>query len=96
MIQVSLSFLHYCTIYYPVMCSYVFTESAGHSNEDPVNIAWSSSDSEQSDDETRQRHASKVVAQQQQQQRPQRPGRPTAPIQSYTTALRMLSTDKGE
>ncbi|TMS09798.1 hypothetical protein E3U43_002457 [Larimichthys crocea] len=71
-------------------------ESAGHSNEDPVNIAWSSSDSEQSDDETRQRHASKVVAQQQQQQRPQRPGRPTAPIQSYTTALRMLSTDKEE
>ncbi|TKS79740.1 DNA repair-scaffolding protein [Collichthys lucidus] len=71
-------------------------ESADHSNEDPVNIAWSSSDSEQSDDDTRQRHASRVVAQQQQQQRPQRPGRPTAPIQSYTTALRMLSTDKEE
>ncbi|KAG8014210.1 DNA repair-scaffolding protein, partial [Nibea albiflora] len=46
--------------------------------------------------ETRQRHASRVVAPQQLQQRPQRPGRPAAPIQSYTTALRMLSTDKEE
>lgn len=78
------------------MCSCVFTESAGHSNDDPVNIAWSSSESQQSDDETQQCHASRVVAQQQQQQRPQRPGRRTAPIQSYTAALRMLSTDKGE
>lgn len=69
--------------------------SAVHCNEDPVHIAWSSSDSEQSDDETQDQHLSRVVAQQQ-QQRPQRPERPTAPIQSYTRALRMLSTDKGE
>ncbi|XP_033993667.1 DNA repair-scaffolding protein [Trematomus bernacchii] len=55
-------------------------------NEDPVHIAWSSSDGDQSDDET----------QDQQQQRPQRPARPTAPIQSYTRALRMLSTDKDD
>ncbi|KAK5860072.1 hypothetical protein PBY51_021573 [Eleginops maclovinus] len=55
-------------------------------NEDPVHIAWSSSDGEQSDDE----------AQDQQQQRPQRPARHTAPVQSYTRALRMLSTDKDD
>ncbi|KAI4810334.1 hypothetical protein KUCAC02_019173, partial [Chaenocephalus aceratus] len=55
-------------------------------NEDPVHIAWSSSDGDQSDDET----------QDQQQQRPRRPARPTAPIQSYTRALRMLSTDKDD
>ncbi|XP_031721092.1 DNA repair-scaffolding protein isoform X4 [Anarrhichthys ocellatus] len=56
--------------------------SAG--KEDPVHIAWSSSDSEQSDDET-----------QEQQQPPQRPsGRPTAPLQSYTRALRMLRTER--
>ncbi|KAL6103861.1 spidr [Pungitius sinensis] len=52
--------------------------------EDPVHIAWSSSDGEQSDDET----------QEQQQQLPQRPARPSAPIQSYSRALRMLRTDK--
>ncbi|XP_029310003.1 DNA repair-scaffolding protein [Cottoperca gobio] len=57
--------------------------SAVPCNEDPVHIAWSSSDGEQSDEET-------------QQQRPQRPERPTAPIQSYTRALRMLSSDKDE
>lgn len=68
--------------------------SAVHPNEDSVHIAWSSSDSEQSDDETQEQHLSGVVAQQ--QQRPQRPGRPTAPIQSYTRALHMLSTDKGK
>ncbi|XP_035527033.1 DNA repair-scaffolding protein isoform X1 [Morone saxatilis] len=63
-------------------------------NEDPVHIAWSSSDGEQSDDETQKQHLSRVVSQQ--QQRPQRPGRPTAPIQSYTRALRMLRTDKDD
>lgn len=79
------------------MCSCVrpVQTSAVHRNEDPVHIAWSSSDGEQSDDETRKQHLSRVVAQQQQQQQPQRPGRPTAPIQSYTNLLRMLSTDKG-
>lgn len=54
-------------------------------NEDPVHIAWSSSDGEQSDDET----------QEQQQQLPQRPARPSAPAQSYSRALRMLRTEKG-
>uniref|UniRef100_UPI0037E89D7F DNA repair-scaffolding protein n=1 Tax=Semicossyphus pulcher TaxID=241346 RepID=UPI0037E89D7F len=49
--------------------------SAIHCNEDAVNIAWSSSDGEQSDDET-----------QEQKQHPQRPGRPSAPAR----ALRML------
>ncbi|XP_031149936.1 DNA repair-scaffolding protein isoform X1 [Sander lucioperca] len=68
--------------------------SAVHCNEDPVHIAWSSSDGEQSDDENQKQHLSRVVAQQ--QQHPQRPGRPTAPIQSYTRVLRMLSTDKDD
>nr|XP_040027071.1 DNA repair-scaffolding protein isoform X4 [Gasterosteus aculeatus aculeatus] len=53
-------------------------------NEDPVHIAWSSSDGEQSDDDT----------QEQQQQLPQRPARPSAPAQSYSRALRMLRTEK--
>ncbi|XP_075953367.1 DNA repair-scaffolding protein [Anarhichas minor] len=58
--------------------------SAG--KEDPVHIAWSSSDGEQSDDET-----------QEQQQPPHRPsGRPTAPLQSYTRALRMLRTERDD
>ncbi|XP_035026018.1 DNA repair-scaffolding protein isoform X1 [Hippoglossus stenolepis] len=56
--------------------------NAGHCSEDPVHIAWSSSDGEQSDDET------------QKQPRPPRPGRSVAPIQSYTRELCMLSTDK--
>ncbi|KAM9349907.1 DNA repair-scaffolding protein [Symphorus nematophorus] len=64
-------------------------------NEDGVHIAWSSSDSEPSDDDTQQQHLSSAVVPQQ-QQRPQRPQRPTAPIQSYTRALRMLSTDKDD
>lgn len=59
-----------------------------------MNIAWSSSGSEQSDNETQEQHLSRGVVQQ--QQRPRRPSRPTAPIQSYTRALRMLGTDKGE
>ncbi|XP_070774665.1 DNA repair-scaffolding protein [Enoplosus armatus] len=66
--------------------------SPGHCNEDSVHIAWSSSDSDQSDDEGQEQHLSRVVAQQ--QQHPQRPERPTAPVQSYSRALRMLSTDK--
>ncbi|XP_041804712.1 DNA repair-scaffolding protein isoform X2 [Chelmon rostratus] len=63
-------------------------------NEDSVHIAWSSSDSEQSNDETQELHLSRVVSQQ--QQHPQRPGRPTASSQSYTRALCMLSTDKDD
>ncbi|XP_032386311.1 DNA repair-scaffolding protein isoform X1 [Etheostoma spectabile] len=65
--------------------------NAVHCNEDPVHIAWSSSDSEHSDDENQKQHLSRVV-----QQHPQRLGRPTAPIPSYTRALRMLSTDKDD
>ncbi|XP_039672156.1 DNA repair-scaffolding protein [Perca fluviatilis] len=68
--------------------------SAVHCNEDPVHIAWSSSDGEQSDDENQKQHLSRVAAQQ--QQHPQRPVRPTAPIQSYTRVLHMLSTDKDD
>ena len=68
--------------------------AVGH-NEDAVQIAWSSSDSERSDDDTQEQHLFRVVAPQQ-EKRPQRPQRPTAPIQSYTRALRMLSTDKGK
>ncbi|XP_030257925.1 DNA repair-scaffolding protein isoform X2 [Sparus aurata] len=64
------------------------------SREDLVNIAWSSSGSEQSDNETQEQHLSRGVVQQ--QQRPRRPSRPTAPIQSYTRALRMLGTDKDD
>ncbi|XP_040911351.1 DNA repair-scaffolding protein isoform X2 [Toxotes jaculatrix] len=63
-------------------------------NEDPVDIAWSSSDSEQSDDETKEQHLSRGVALQ--QQRPHRPGRLTATIKSYTRELRMLGTDKDD
>ncbi|TNN64951.1 DNA repair-scaffolding protein [Liparis tanakae] len=51
----------------------------GAVHEDPVHIAWSSSDGERSDDET-----------QEQQPPPPRPRRPAAPIESYTRALRML------
>lgn len=65
-----------------------------NSNEDQVHIAWSSSDSEQCDNETEEQHASRVVA-----LRPQclqRAARPTARIQSYSRALRMLISDQGK
>ncbi|XP_034412045.1 DNA repair-scaffolding protein isoform X2 [Cyclopterus lumpus] len=55
---------------------------SGAVNEDPVHIAWSSSDGERSDDET-----------QDQQRLPRRPRRPAAPIQSYTRALRTETED---
>ena len=67
----------------PYVCVCLVQTNAGHCSEDPVHIAWSSSDGEQSDDET------------QKQPRPHRPGRPVAPIQSYTRELCMLSTEKG-
>lgn len=67
--------------------------SSPHREEDPVNIAWSSSDSEQPDDETQEQHPSRVTAQRQQQCNSR--GRPTASTQSYSRALLMLSTDKG-
>ncbi|XP_059201162.1 DNA repair-scaffolding protein [Centropristis striata] len=68
--------------------------SAVHCNESPVHIAWSSSDSEQSDNETQEQHPCRVVVQQ--QRHPQRPRRPQGPTQSYTRALRMLSADKDD
>ncbi|XP_019967536.2 DNA repair-scaffolding protein isoform X1 [Paralichthys olivaceus] len=58
--------------------------NAGHCSDDPVHIAWSSSDSEQSDDET------------QKQPHPQRPGRSMAPVQSYARELCMLGIDKDD
>ncbi|XP_034039996.1 DNA repair-scaffolding protein isoform X2 [Thalassophryne amazonica] len=62
--------------------------SAAHCNEDPVHIAWSSSDSESNDD---CKHLqSQAVAQQ--QQRPQRLRKPTAPVQSFSRALHILSS----
>ncbi|KAM4605169.1 DNA repair-scaffolding protein [Polymixia lowei] len=66
--------------------------SAIHRDEDPVHIAWTSSESEQSDNETQKQPLPRPVVQQ--QQGPRRPERPAVPFQSYTTALRMLSTDK--
>ncbi|XP_022060170.2 DNA repair-scaffolding protein isoform X1 [Acanthochromis polyacanthus] len=66
----------------------------GACHEDPVHIAWSSSDSEQSDNETQAQHLSRVVTQL--QHRSQRSRRPMAPTQSYTRALRMLSTSKDD
>ncbi|XP_029930865.1 DNA repair-scaffolding protein [Myripristis murdjan] len=61
-------------------------------NEDPVHIAWSSSDSDQSDSDSQKQHPPRLVAQH--QQRPQRPRRASAPIQSCSSALPMLSDDK--
>ncbi|GLD51016.1 DNA repair-scaffolding protein isoform X5 [Lates japonicus] len=63
-------------------------------NEDPVHIAWSSSDSEQSDNETQEQHLSRSV--QPQQQRPHRQGRSTAPVRSYTRELHTHSADKDD
>ncbi|XP_017281526.1 DNA repair-scaffolding protein isoform X2 [Kryptolebias marmoratus] len=68
--------------------------SAPRCNEDPVHIAWSSTDTEQSDDENQQEKRSKAVSQQQQHRWPQRRGKATAPIQSYSRALSMLTADK--
>ncbi|XP_037538235.1 DNA repair-scaffolding protein [Nematolebias whitei] len=59
--------------------------------EYPVHIAWSSSDTEHSDDENQEKKKSVVP---QQQRWPQRPEKPTAPIQSYIRALSMLTADK--
>lgn len=75
------------------MCFPVQSSCSPHREEDPVNIAWSSSDSEQPDDETQEQHPSRVTAQRQQQCNSR--GRPTASTQSYSRALLMLSTDKG-
>ncbi|XP_026230070.1 DNA repair-scaffolding protein isoform X2 [Anabas testudineus] len=62
---------------------------ASHCDEDQVHIVWSSSDGEQSENETQEQQLSRVVA-------PQRPARPTAQIQSYSRALRMLTSHKDD
>ncbi|MED6286004.1 hypothetical protein CHARACLAT_001237 [Characodon lateralis] len=72
----------------------IVQSSAPSPDEDPVDIAWSSSETEPSDDENQLQHQSKVVSQQ--RLRPPRPGKPNARIQSYTTALSMLTTDKDD
>lgn len=67
-----------------------FEQTSGiHSSEDPVHIAWSSSDGERSEDETQEQHLSRVAPH-------QCPQKPEAPTQSYTRALRMLTTDKDD
>ncbi|KAM9845132.1 DNA repair-scaffolding protein [Aulostomus maculatus] len=63
-------------------------------NEDPVHIAWSSSDSGKSDEDTRDQHVSKVVAQQ--QQGPQTTRRPTTVVQSHVKTLCMHGSDKDD
>ncbi|KAF3699430.1 DNA repair-scaffolding protein Scaffolding protein involved in DNA repair [Channa argus] len=63
-------------------------------SEDQVHILWSSSDSEQSNDENQEQHLSRTIAPQ--QQCAWGKGRPKAHIQSYTRALRMLSADKDD
>ncbi|XP_030607176.1 DNA repair-scaffolding protein [Archocentrus centrarchus] len=67
--------------------------SGPHHDEDPVNIAWSSSNSEQSDNETQEQHLPRVAPRQQQSRSR---ARPTAPTQSYSRGLLMLSTDKDD
>ncbi|XP_062337163.1 DNA repair-scaffolding protein [Osmerus eperlanus] len=69
--------------------SHVLPGKAG-CDEEPVHITWSSSESEQSDSETQQPTPSLV--RKEPCLCPQRPARTTAPIQSYSRALRMLST----
>ncbi|KAK6302760.1 hypothetical protein J4Q44_G00271150 [Coregonus suidteri] len=65
-------------------------------DEDPVHISWSSSESELSDSEPQAQQPpppppSSTVAQEH-----RGPRRPAAPIQSYSRALRMLSTETDE
>ncbi|KAM9719324.1 DNA repair-scaffolding protein [Menidia menidia] len=67
--------------------------SASCNNEDPVQIAWSSSDSEQSENEIEQ-HQSRAVCKQ--QEGPQRSRKPIAHAQSYSSMLRLLTTDKDD
>ncbi|XP_074545173.1 DNA repair-scaffolding protein [Halichoeres trimaculatus] len=57
-----------------------------HCNKDAVHIAWSSSDSEPSGDETKEHK----------QQCPKRRARPTPLSQSYTRALHILSSEKDD
>uniref|UniRef100_A0A1A7WB03 KIAA0146 n=2 Tax=Iconisemion striatum TaxID=60296 RepID=A0A1A7WB03_9TELE len=61
--------------------------------EDPVQIAWSSSDTEPSDNENQGQHQSKVISQ---QQRSLRPGRLTAPIQSCKDDPPVIDTDSDQ
>ncbi|XP_046883814.1 DNA repair-scaffolding protein isoform X2 [Hypomesus transpacificus] len=59
-------------------------------DEEPVHITWSSSESEQSDSEAQQPTPS--LGRREPCLCPQIPARTTAPIQSYSRALRMLNT----
>ncbi|XP_016525231.1 DNA repair-scaffolding protein isoform X1 [Poecilia formosa] len=68
--------------------------SAPSHDEDPVDIAWSSSETEPSDDESQVQRMSKVALQQ--RPRPPMPRRPNALIQSYTTALSVLTNEKDD
>ncbi|XP_068197563.1 DNA repair-scaffolding protein isoform X2 [Antennarius striatus] len=61
-------------------------------DDDSVDIAWTSSDSEQSDDETTEHLLSRAAV----QQRPQRPRRVMAPVRPYNRMLNMLGADNGE
>ncbi|XP_043990205.1 DNA repair-scaffolding protein isoform X1 [Gambusia affinis] len=63
-------------------------------DEDPEDIAWSSTETESSDDESQVQHKSKVALQH--RPRPPMPRRPKALIQSYTTALSMLTNEKDD
>ncbi|KAF7222403.1 DNA repair-scaffolding protein [Nothobranchius furzeri] len=62
-------------------------------SEDPVQIAWSSSDSEPSDNENQAHHQSKITSQQQQFRKL---GRPSAPVQSCKDDLPVIDTDSDQ
>ena len=68
-------------------------QSDTEAQKEPVQIAWSSSDSEQSNSEAQKQPLPRVPMQP--QQRPRRRERLVCPIQSYTRALRLLCTNKG-
>ena len=63
-------------------------------DEEPVHITWSSSESEQSESEAQQPTPS--LGRREPCLCPQIPARTTAPIQSYSRALRMLNTGAGK
>ncbi|RVE61963.1 hypothetical protein OJAV_G00175890 [Oryzias javanicus] len=62
--------------------------------EDPVHITWSSSDSDQSDSESREQQRTLCVSQK--QQRSRRPAKLVAPVKSYASLLSELTPDKDE
>ncbi|XP_036072292.1 DNA repair-scaffolding protein isoform X2 [Oryzias melastigma] len=62
--------------------------------EDPVHITWSSSDSDQSDNESREQQQTRCVSQKQQPSR--RPAKLVAPIKSYASMLSEFTPDKDD